>query len=133
MLRIKIPKDIDPQEIKEKIITLKNQLRQYIRILGLVIAMVILETVLILFSIVSIDYLSIILVLFLFYIIGMTFAFSLPIIELAVIYAIDFMKFDIISFMLMVASVFIFCQAFKGASLTARELVIYENMIEDQN
>tara|TARA_R110002020_G_scaffold227503_1_gene438105 strand:- start:1104 stop:1406 length:303 start_codon:yes stop_codon:yes gene_type:complete len=68
MLRIKIPKDIDPQEIKEKIITLKNQLRQYIRILGLVIAMVILETVLILFSIVSIDYLSIILVLFLFFI-----------------------------------------------------------------
>ena len=67
------------------------------------------------------------------YIIGMTFAFSLPIIELAVIYAIDFMKFDIISFMLMVASVFIFCQAFKGASLTARELIIYENMIEDQN
>ena len=66
------------------------------------------------------------------YIIGMAFAFALPIIELAVIYAVDFMKFDIISFMLMVAS-FIFCQAFKGASLTARELVIYENMIEDQN
>jgi len=67
------------------------------------------------------------------YIIGMAFTFALPIIELAVIYAVDFMKFDIISFMLMVASVFIFCQAFKGASLTARELVIYENMIEDQN
>ena len=67
------------------------------------------------------------------YIIGMALAFALPIIELAVIYAVDFMKFDIISFMLMVASVFIFYQAFKGASLTARELVIYENMIEDQD
>ena len=67
------------------------------------------------------------------YIIIMALAFALPIIELAIIYAVDFMKFDIISFMLMVASVFIFNQAFKGASLTARELVIYESMIEDQN
>ena len=65
------------------------------------------------------------------YIIIMALAIALPIVELAVIYAIDFMKFDIISFMLMIASVFIFCQAFKGASLTARELLIYENVIED--
>ena len=65
------------------------------------------------------------------YIIIMALAIALPIVELAVIYALDFMKFDIISFMLIIASVFIFCQAFKGASLTARELLIYENVIED--
>ena len=68
---------------------------------------------------------------FYIYIIIMALAVALPIVELAVIYAIDFMKFDIISFMLIIASVFIFCQAFKGASLTARELLIYENVIED--
>jgi len=65
---VKIPKDIDPQEIKDKIILLEKQLRQYIRILGLVIAMVILETVLVLCSIINIDYLSIFLVLFLFFV-----------------------------------------------------------------
>jgi hypothetical protein len=65
---IKIPKDIDPQEIKDKIILLEKQLRQYIRILGLVIATVILETVLVLLSLVNIDYLSIGLVLFLFFV-----------------------------------------------------------------
>lgn len=70
---------------------------------------------------------------FYIYIIIMALALALPIIELAVIYAVDFMKFNIISFMLMVISVFIFYQAFKGVSLTARELVIYENMIEDQD
>ena len=65
---VKIPKDIDPQEIKDKIILLEKQLRQYIRILGLVIAAVILETVLVLFSIFNIDYLSVFFVLFLFFI-----------------------------------------------------------------
>ena len=65
---VKIPKDIDPQEIKDKIILLEKQLRQYIRILGLVIATIILETVLVLFSIVNFDYLSISFVLFLFFI-----------------------------------------------------------------
>ena len=65
---IKIPKDIDPQEIKDKIILLEKQLRQYIRILGLIIATIILETVLVLFSIVNIDYLSVFFVLFLFFI-----------------------------------------------------------------
>jgi hypothetical protein len=65
---VKIPKDIDPQEIKDKIILLEKQLRQYIRILGLVIATVILETVLVLFSIFNIDYLSVFFVLFLFFI-----------------------------------------------------------------
>ena len=65
---IKIPKDIDPQEIKDKIILLEKQLRQYIRILGLVIATVILETVLVLLSLVNIDYLSVGLVLFLFFV-----------------------------------------------------------------
>ena len=67
------------------------------------------------------------------YIIGMALAFAFPIIELAVIYAVDYYTFSIFSFMLTAASVFIFYQAFKGASLASRELVIYENMIEDQN
>ena len=62
---IKIPKDIDPQEIKDKIKLFEKQLRQYIRILGLIIATVILETVLILLSMVNIDYLSIGFILFL--------------------------------------------------------------------
>ena len=65
---IKIPKDLDPQEIKDKIILLEKQLRQYIRILGLVIATIILETVLVLFSIINFDFLSVWFVLFLFYI-----------------------------------------------------------------
>ena len=65
---IKIPKDIDPQEIKDKIRLFEKQLRQYIRILGLVIATVILETVLVLLSLVNIDYLSVGLVLFLFFV-----------------------------------------------------------------
>jgi len=65
---IKIPKDISPQEIKDKIKLLDKQLRQYIRILGLVIAIVILETVLVLCSIINIDYLSIFFVLFLFFV-----------------------------------------------------------------
>ena len=65
---IKIPKDVDPQEIKDKIILLEKQLRQYIRILGLVIATIILETVLIFFSIVNFDYLSVSFILFLFFI-----------------------------------------------------------------
>tara|TARA_R110002020_G_scaffold4471_1_gene19505 strand:+ start:1366 stop:1662 length:297 start_codon:yes stop_codon:yes gene_type:complete len=63
---IKIPKDIDPQEIKDKIILLEQQLRKYIRILGLIIATIILETVLVLFSIFNIDYLSVGFVVFLF-------------------------------------------------------------------
>ena len=62
---IKIPKDLDPQEIKDKIILLEKQLRQYIRILGLIIATIILETVLVLLSLVNIDYLSVGFVLFL--------------------------------------------------------------------
>ena len=65
---IKIPRDIDPQEIKDKIILLEKQLRQYIRILGLVIATIILETVLVLFSLVNIDYLSVFFILFLFFV-----------------------------------------------------------------
>jgi len=65
---IKIPKDLEPQEIKDKIIQFEKQLRQYIRILGLIIATIILETVLVLFSIVNIDYLSVFFVLFLFFI-----------------------------------------------------------------
>ena len=65
---VKIPKDLDPQEIKDKIILLEKQLRQYIRILGLIIATIILETVLVLFSIINFDFLSIWFVLFLFYI-----------------------------------------------------------------
>ena len=65
---IKIPKDIDPQEIKDKIRLFEKQLRQYIRILGLVIAAVILETVLVLSSLINIDYLSICFVLFMFFI-----------------------------------------------------------------
>tara|TARA_Y100000361_G_scaffold114046_1_gene104455 strand:+ start:622 stop:918 length:297 start_codon:yes stop_codon:yes gene_type:complete len=62
---IKIPKDIDPQEIKDKIRLFEKQLRQYIRILGLIIATVILETVLVLLSMINIDYLSIGFILFL--------------------------------------------------------------------
>ena len=60
--------DVDPQEVKDKIILLEKQLRQYIRILGLVIATIILETVLVLLSLVNIDYLSIGFVLFLSFI-----------------------------------------------------------------
>ena len=60
--------DVDPQEVKDKIILLEKQLRQYIRILGLIIATIILETVLVLLSLVNIDYLSIGFVLFLSFI-----------------------------------------------------------------
>tara|TARA_R110000824_G_scaffold128390_1_gene289212 strand:+ start:107 stop:403 length:297 start_codon:yes stop_codon:yes gene_type:complete len=70
---IKIPKDLEPQEIKDKIIQFEKQLRQYIRILGLIIATIILETVLVLFSIVNIDYLSVFFVLFLFFIFWRTY------------------------------------------------------------
>ena len=63
---IKIPKDIDPQEIKDKIRLFEKQLRQYIRILGLIIVTIILETVLVLLSMINIDYLSIGFILFLF-------------------------------------------------------------------
>ena len=65
---VKIPKDIDPQEIKDKIILLEKQLRQYIRILGLVIATIILETVLVLFSIVNFDFLYVWFLVFLLFI-----------------------------------------------------------------
>ncbi len=60
--------DVDPQEIKDKIILLEKQLRQYIRILGLVIATVILETVLVLFSIVNFDFLYVWFLVFLLFI-----------------------------------------------------------------
>ena len=60
--------DVDPQEVKNKIILLEKQLRQYIRILGLVIATVILETVLVLFSFINVDYLSVFFILFLFFV-----------------------------------------------------------------
>ena len=60
--------DVDPQEVKDKIILLEKQLRQYIRILGLVVVTIILETVLVLLSLVNIDYLSIGFVLFLSFI-----------------------------------------------------------------
>jgi hypothetical protein len=63
------------------------------------------------------------------YVLSMSLGLALPIIELAAIYAVDFMKFDIFSFILIISSIFIFKRAFKGASLTARELFIYENMI----
>jgi len=60
--------DVDPQEVKDKIILLEKQLRQYIRILGLIIATIILETVLVSLSLVNIDYLSVVFILFLFFI-----------------------------------------------------------------
>ena len=60
--------DVDPQEVKDKIILLEKQLRQYIRILGTIILTVILETVLVLLSLVNIDYLSVVFILFLFFI-----------------------------------------------------------------
>ena len=60
--------DVDPQEVKNKIILLEKQLRQYIRILGLVIATIILETVLVLFSFINVDYLSVFFILFLFFV-----------------------------------------------------------------
>ena len=60
--------DVDPQEVKDKIILLEKQLRQYIRILGIIILTVILETVLVLLSIINIDYLSVFFLLFLFFI-----------------------------------------------------------------
>ena len=70
---IKIPKDLEPQEIKDKIILFEKQLRQYIRILGLIIATIILETVLVLLSMVNIDYLSVSFILFLFFIFWRTY------------------------------------------------------------
>ena len=60
--------DVDPQEIKDKIILLEKQLRQYIRILGLVIATIILETVLVLFSVVNFDFLYVWFLVFLLFI-----------------------------------------------------------------
>ena len=60
--------DVDPQEVKDKIILLEKQLRQYIRILGLIIATIILETVLVLFSIVNFDFLSVWFLVFLLFI-----------------------------------------------------------------
>ena len=73
MKLIKIPKDLEPQEIKDKIILFEKQLRQYIRILGLIIATIILETVLVLLSMVNIDYLSVSFILFLFFIFWRTY------------------------------------------------------------
>ena len=73
MKLIKIPKDLEPQEIKDKIIQFEKQLRQYIRILGLIIATIILETVLMLLSMVNIDYLSVSFILFLFFIFWRTY------------------------------------------------------------
>jgi len=73
MKLIKIPKDLEPQEIKDKIILFEKQLRQYIRILGLIIATIILETVLMLLSMVNIDYLSVSFILFLFFIFWRTY------------------------------------------------------------
>tara|TARA_S200002703_G_scaffold69744_1_gene60492 strand:+ start:1501 stop:1797 length:297 start_codon:yes stop_codon:yes gene_type:complete len=60
--------DVDPQEVKDKIILLEKQLRQYIRILGLMIATIILETVLVLFSIVNFDFLYVWFLVFLLFI-----------------------------------------------------------------
>lgn len=65
---IKIPKDLEPQEIKDKIILFEKQLRQYIRILGLIVITMVVETVLVLFSFINIDYLSVFFILFLFFI-----------------------------------------------------------------
>ena len=73
MKLIKVPKDLDPQEIKDKIIQFEKQLQQYIRILGLIIATIILETVLVLLSMVNIDYLSVSFILFLFFIFWRTY------------------------------------------------------------
>jgi len=65
MKLIKVPKDLDPQEIKDKIIQFEKQLQQYIRILGLIIITIVLEVVLVLLSMVNIDYLSVFFILFL--------------------------------------------------------------------
>ena len=70
---IKIPKDLEPQEIKDKIIQFEKQLRQYIRILGLIVITMVVETVLVLFSFINIDYLSVFFILFLFFIFWKTY------------------------------------------------------------
>ena len=70
---IKIPKDLEPQEIKDKIILFEKQLRQYIRILGLIVITMVVETVLVLFSFINIDYLSVFFILFLFFIFWITY------------------------------------------------------------
>lgn len=70
---IKIPKDLEPQEIKDKIILFEKQLRQYIRILGLIVITMVVETVLVLFSFINIDYLSVFFILFLFFIFWKTY------------------------------------------------------------
>ena len=51
------------------------------------------------------------------------------ILELSMILTVDFIKFDFISFLLMLGFGFVFYRSFKDASLTARELVIYKNML----
>jgi hypothetical protein len=67
MKLIKIPENISSQEIKEKIKLFEKQLRQYIRILELIIIVVFLEVLLVLFSFVNIDYLLLVFGLFSIY------------------------------------------------------------------
>jgi len=90
MKLIKVPKDLDPQEIKDKIIQFEKQLQQYIRILGLIIATIILETVLVLLSMVNIDYLSVSFILFLFFIFWRTYKkFNSVVMSLAIYRMLD--------------------------------------------
>ena len=64
MKPIKIDGTLTPKEIKEKIILLESKLREYIRILGLIIVVVLVELGLLVFTSIQFDYLPIILFLF---------------------------------------------------------------------
>ena len=70
MKPIKIDATLTPKEIKEKIILLESKLREYIRILGLIIVVVLVELGLLVFTSIQFDYLPIILFLFCLFIIN---------------------------------------------------------------
>ena len=70
MKPIKIDGTLTPKEIKEKIILLENKLREYIRILGLIIVVVLMELGILAFTSIQFDYLPIVLLLFCLFIIN---------------------------------------------------------------
>ena len=70
MKPIKIDGTLTPKEIKEKIILLESKLREYIRILGLIIVVVLVELGLLVFTSIQFDYLPIVLFLFCLFIIN---------------------------------------------------------------
>ena len=70
MKPIKIDATLTPKEIKKKIKLLEKKLREYIRILGLIIVVILVELGLLSFELIQFDYLPIILFLFCLFIIN---------------------------------------------------------------